>query len=493
MPAERRSFPGDVAHHIRSFVSVKDRSLDLDTEGREADRGTEATEPGALPLRVRLGWGLGSMPMSALSITANVLVLRFMTDTLGIAAATAALAMSIAKIWDAVNDPLMGTICDRVNTPWGQRLPWMVVGGLLTPIIVVALFAAPTGSPAITVIYMVSCTLLFATTYTMFMIPYMIMPAEITSSYHGRTQLMSFRVVFSSLGSMAGMGLGPVLLATWGATQEGHIKMAAVICGLALLAVVMCTWLLREAPRGTPVRKAHPPIISQVRSTLSNRPFLWLLTAKVFYYMHLAFTLGTFAYFTKHVLKVSDVWLGSVLTTQTLVLIGSQPLWMWLGRRLGKRSGVILALGIFAAAHLSWWFAAPGDPTWQVIARSVVMGIGGGGTFLLTQAMLPDIMEYDRLMMGERREGMFAGVFVFVEKVAGAVGVAFVGVFLQVMGYVKSTAGVAVVQPASAILALYVCVSILPMLLCVAAAAVMTRYDLSPEKLAVIRLRAASA
>lgn len=452
-----------------------------------------SAETPELPLRIRLGWGLGSMPMSALSITANVLVLRFMTDTLGIAAATAALAMSIAKIWDAVNDPLMGTISDRVHTRWGQRLPWMVVGGLLTPIVVVGIFAAPTQSPAITVIYMVTCTLLFATTYTMFMIPYMIMPAEITSSYHGRTQLMSFRVVFSSLGSMAGMGLGPVLLATWGATQEGHIKMAAVICGISALAVLICVWLLWDAPRGTALTKAQPSILAQVRSTLSNRPFMWLLSAKIFYYMHLSFTLGTFAYFTKHVLKVSDVWLGSILTTQTVVLICSQPLWMWLGRRLGKRTGVMLALAIFATAHLSWWFAAPGDPIWLVVARSVAMGIGGGGTFLLTQAMLPDIMEYDRHMMGERREGLFAGVFVFVEKVAGALGVAFVGFFLQLMGYVKSTAGTSVAQPDSAILALYICVALLPAAFCVAAAVVMTRYDLSPEKLAELRLRAAAS
>ena len=154
-----------------------------------------------LPLRLRVGWGLGSLPGSALSVTANVLLMRFMTDTLGISAALGSSVFAFAKLWDAVNDPLIGAFSDRVSTPWGRRLPWILAGGLLSAVVVVASFSVPIQSGPGLVVYMGVAMLLFATTYSLLMIPYLAMPAEMTQSYHGRTQLMSLRVLFSSIGS----------------------------------------------------------------------------------------------------------------------------------------------------------------------------------------------------------------------------------------------------------------------------------------------------
>lgn len=437
-------------------------------------------------LRLRLGWGLASLPASALSVTANVLLLRFMTDTLGIGAAVASSLFSIAKLWDAVNDPMIGALSDRVSTRWGRRLPWMLGGGLLSAVVVAAAFAAPLQGSAL-VVYMAVMMLAFATTYSMLMIPYLAMPAEMTDSYHGRTQLMSFRVFFSTAGSTLGLGIGPMLLAAWGATRAGHARMALVIAVVAACTILLSVWLIRDAPRTERPAAAPPPLREQLRSTLENRPFVWLLTAKFLYFLVLAFTLTTFAYFTKHVLKTSDAWLGTFLTVQSLSVIASQPLWLRVARALGKQRGFMIAGACYGLAHLSWWFAGPDEPVALIFARAVAIGVAGGGTFLLTQAMLPDAIEYDRLRTGLRREGVFTGVFVFVEQAASALGVAIIGACLAAMGYVAATEGRVVAQPQSAILGIYLCMSLLPALLQAVALLAISRYDLTATKLSALR------
>jgi GPH family glycoside/pentoside/hexuronide:cation symporter len=446
-----------------------------------------------LPLRLRIGWGLGSLPGSALSVTANVLLMRFMTDTLGISAALGSSVFAFAKLWDAVNDPLIGAFSDRVSTPWGRRLPWILAGGLLSAVVVVASFSVPIQSGPGLVIYMGVAMLLFATTYSLLMIPYLAMPAEMTQSYHGRTQLMSLRVLFSSMGSSIGLTGGPWLLHQWGATRAGHSSMAMVIAGIAALTTVLCVWLIRDAPRTVRPPGATPGLLVQLRSALSNRPFVWLLVAKCLYFVTLAFTLTTFAYFTKHVLKTSDAWLGAFLLAQSLSVVLSQPLWLRVARVLGKQRGFMLAGACYGLAYFSWWFAGPDEPLPLIFARAIAIGIAGGGTFLLTQAMLPDAIEYDHLRTGLRREGVFTGVFVFVEQAAGAVGVAIIGFVLAATGYVATTEGRLVEQPQSAIQGIYFCMAILPLAFQAIAILAISRYDLTAEKLAGMRAQAAAA
>jgi GPH family glycoside/pentoside/hexuronide:cation symporter len=428
------------------------------------------------------------MPMSMLALVSNVLLMRFMTDSLGIAAALAATLFSLAKLWDAIADPIIGTLSDRIRTPWGRRLPWLLAGAVLTPLAAVLLYAVPAMSPTATAIYMGTTMVLFATVYTVFMIPYMAMPAEITSSYHGRTQLMSARVVFSSGGSIIGLGIAPWLLATWGATRDGHLKMASALALVGLVLGLLCVWSVRKAPRVEPTASGpHLPTLHQFRSALENRPFAWLMFAKCSYFVALAFILTTMPYFSKHVLGASDKWLSAVLTIQTLTVIASQVLWLKLARVLGKRHAFLIAAVFYCGAIVSWWLAAPGEPFWLTALRVVVLGTGAGGVFLTTQAMLPDAIEADAHRTGHQRAGLFTGVYVFVEQVAAAVGVAAIGWFLGAMGYVQAVDGQRVAQPESAVLAIYLCVSFIPAAFVVIAMLAIRQYDIDAAALERLR------
>ena len=182
-------------------------------------------------------------------------------------------------------------------------------------------------------------------------------------------------------------------------------------------------------------------------------------------------------------LKLTNSALGTYFLFSSLALIASQPLWLWLLRRTGdKRLVYVAALLVGIPAFMSWLLAAPGDPAIYMYLRAVVIGVSGGGAILMGQSMLPDTMEYDYRRTGLRREGIFSGIYTTVEKLAGAIGVAFVGAVLSASGYIAGRGG-EVVQPESAIHAIYLIMGILPATISALGVVGLLFYNLSEARL----------
>ena len=172
----------------------------------------DVTEP--ISLRLAVGWGIGSLPMSAMFNAVSLLLLTFLIEHVGIAALTAGLLIMVSKIYDAITDPIMGFLTDRTNSRWGRRRPYLMLGGILSGASFVMLFSVPTFSSQSTlIIYVLVALLINATAYTVFNVPYLTMPAEMTRSYHERTTLMSYRVSAIAFGQLLSSVLGPVIIA----------------------------------------------------------------------------------------------------------------------------------------------------------------------------------------------------------------------------------------------------------------------------------------
>ena len=172
---------------------------------------------GQLSIPIRFGWGMGSLGISLMFNATSLLMLRYLVDYAGIGAALAGLLIGGAKIYDAVTDPLMGTISDRTRSRMGRRRPYLVAGAFVSAISFVMIFnlASFQGSSYI-VTLVVLALLLNATGYTIFNVPYMAMPAEMTKGYHERTSLMSYRIAAIAVGQLCASFIGPLLLVAYG-------------------------------------------------------------------------------------------------------------------------------------------------------------------------------------------------------------------------------------------------------------------------------------
>lgn len=405
-----------------------------------------------LPLRVYVGWGAGTFVTSILLYTTNTLLLRYLVDYVGIAAATAGTLIAASKIFDALIDPVIGNVSDRTRSRWGRRRPYLLVGTLLCAAILPLLFSVP---PALSgnalLAFVAALLLLYAGAWSLFNIPYLTMPAEMTCQPHERSRLIAWRVYASGLSVFLGSSAAPMVLQALGRTREAHGQMA-----LALVPFVLVGGLAAFlATRGAPAThcETSPPISLRAQAAMlaDNLPLLSLIAAKFTMLLGTTAQAIVAAYFTSHVLGLSDYTLGLILAMSTLGLLASQPLWLAIGRRRSKRAVYLVAAAVTSLVGLSWLAASPGEPIALVLGRGLLAGAGAGGMFLMSNSMLPDAVAYDFDRSGHRREGSLVALFAFAEQVAAAFAAGAVGWLLGAVGFVSATQGLVAAQDQEAI------------------------------------------
>lgn len=438
-----------------------------------------------LPLMTCVGWGAGTLAVAALFNSVNVLLLRYLVDYVGIGAALAGSLMALSKLYDALIDPIIGSFSDRSKSRHGRRRPFVLAGGVMLAVSALILFNVPSGlTPTAVVIYVITGLLFYSTAYAVFSVPYMAMPAEMTSDYHERSRLISFRVYAVGLASLVATFIGPVLIARGGGGQTGHTMMSLFVAALAIVGTLFCFRATASAPFHYSSDHVRLGFIEKIKLLAGNKPFVLLLVIKLLQLTALAVTQAAMPFLFRQVLHFTDTMLGLYFLVFYTSMMLSQQVWVRLGRKAGKRKIYLIATAVYALMYLSWYFVEGGEPIYFTFGRAVGLGVTAGAVLLFGQSLLPDTMEWDYRRTGMRREGMLSAVYTIVEKLAYAIGAGITGILLGASGYIKATSGAAVVQPDSAINAIYFLASIGPMILLALSCIALKYYDLSEDKLA---------
>src|SRR3954453_9067670 len=208
------------------------------------------------------------------------MLLPYLTDTLGVAAAVAGLIVLLPKAWDVVLNPVAGRISDQLVDPRGPRRPFLLRGGLLLAGCFALLFAGPDfGSTVLDALWVLAMFVGCATAYSFFQVPYVAMPAEITDSYAERTRLMTWRGAILALAIMISGASAPAIRDALGA-RAGYRVMGVVIAVLLVVGVVGAYVGTRSAPIGRAAPGAGT-LREQLRIVARARDFRLLLTTFV--------------------------------------------------------------------------------------------------------------------------------------------------------------------------------------------------------------------
>jgi len=446
-----------------------------------------------LNYRIAVGWGLGGASLSAVDF-AKILLLGYLVDYVGMSAILAGAMIAISKIYDAVIDPLVGVVSDQTKSRWGRRRPYIFLGALSCGFAYFMMFHVPLFKAQWAVAaYVFASLIVYATAYALFSVPYKAMSAEITDNYHARSTLMSIGTVFFMLGSMAGTSTAPTLIGVFGGGRGGHEAMSSIMgvstCAIGLLCFILTLGAPSRAPNATlPGAKA-----CEIWSLIyRNRPFFILSMSSVFRMLAIAFMNGSAIFYVRRVLGVGDIWLGKFFLLLTATCILSLPAWVWISRKIGKRNAFMIGIVVFLPTQMSWFWATATEPGWIFMLRTAMVGVGSGALLAMGQSMLPDTIEYDRRKTGLNREGIYAGFTTTIEKATTALGIAMVGVALDLTHYVKAS-DPHVVQPKSAIDGIYFCYAICPTVLLLISGLCMLVYPLSEASLKAMGEREVTA
>ncbi|MEU6206105.1 MFS transporter [Micromonospora musae] len=432
--------------------------------------------PGRLPRRVHLGYALGSLATGAFGTVPGLLLLPYLTDTLGVAAGVAALLVLVPKAWDVLVNPVAGRISDRTASRWGPRRPYLLFAGLALALLFAAIFAAPFGSGSPAAGYVAVAFLATATAFAFFQVPYVAMPAELTEEYAERTRLMTWRIAVLALAILVSGAVAPMVVTAGGEGLAGHRWMGLFVAALIALGAVGAFAGTGAAPTGR-VRESEPTLRAQLAVAARNRPFRALLLCFVVQSAGVATILAGVNYFADQILR--DPRTGATLLFACFVgpALLVMPLWTRIGARVGKLRALVAA-SVLLAVGVAALVSAPLLPAAAVYPVVALVGAGYAGQQVFALAMLPDCISWDEARTGRRQAGVFTGVWTAGETLGLALGPGIYGVVLQLSGYVSSDTGTAAAQSDPARLGILLGFTVLPALLVAAPLVLLRRYDL---------------
>jgi glycoside/pentoside/hexuronide:cation symporter, GPH family len=412
----------------------------------------------ALDRRLLGGYALGSLVTGAFGTVPGLLLLPYLTDTLGVAAGVAGLLVLLPKAWDVLVNPLAGRLSDRR----GDRRPFLLGAGLALGVLFAAIFAGPFGSGAAAGAYVALAFLAAATAFALFQVPYVAMPAELTDGYAERTRLMTWRVAVLALAILVSGALAPLVVEQTGGGLSGH-RWAGIFVGALIVVGTLGTFFGTRTARSTAPLESEPSLRRQLRVAAANAPFRALLLCFVIQAAGIGTMLAGVQYFADHVIgkKSGATFLFAAFVGPALLVM---PLWSRVGARIGKLRSMIMASLIFAAGALSL-LAAPALPPVAIYLLVALIGAGYAGQQVFAMAMLPDRIADDTERTGRRQAGVFTGLWTAGETLGLALGPGIYALMLQLFGYVSSATGDAAPQDATARLGVLLGFSLVPALL----------------------------
>ncbi|UDY24200.1 MFS transporter [Nocardioides sp. Kera G14] len=433
----------------------------------------------SLPTRTRLGYGAGSVATGAFGTVPGLMLLPYLTDTVGVAPLFAGLVLLLPKAWDVVLNPIAGRISDRTVDARGPRRPWLLRGGLGLVVGFGLIFAAPHLPMALTTLWVLVAFVATATAYAFFQVPYVAMPAELTDSPVERTRLLAWRVVLLALAILIAGGSAPAIRDAIGG-RDGY-RVMGLVMAVVMLVGVLAAYVGTRNASSTTVAPAAGGLRSQLALVARVRDFRVLLTTFVVQALAFGAMLAGVDYLARHVLADASRDNADGLSTILFVcFVGPglllTPLWAAVARRIGKKRSYVVAslLLIVATVVLVGARSLPHGVTFVAVA---VVGIGYAGAQVFPMAMLPDVAARDAELSGESRIGIFTGIWTAGETLGLAVGPGLYALILALGGYVSSDGG-EVTQPSSAVTAIVLGFSVLPALLVAASLFWLRSYSL---------------
>ena len=424
-------------------------------------------------------YAIGSLGTGGFATLPGLVLLFFMTDTLGVYPLLAGVLISVAKIWDVVIDPVIGARSDHSLAVTGSRRRYMVLGALLLPVFFVITFAVPAGlDPLVSGIWVLIAFTATATAFSLFQVPYIALPAELADGYDQRTRLLSVRVVVLTLAILLFGAGGPELVALGGDNEHLGYLIMAVVAGVVIGAGMLIA--SRSAPRGVTVDAVRTSLAANYRAGLAalrrSQPFRALLLTFALQGLATGIMLAGAAYVATYLLHDK-----SALTLLFVALIAPAlifaPVWQLVARKVGKERGFVIASALYGIAALSLT-AMVWAPGWWIYIPVGLAGAGYAGMQSLPMAMLPDVITHDARSNGEGSAGTFGGVWTAGETTGMALGATALSIVLQATSFVESTGATVAAQPQSATDGIALSFSVLPALLIAVSLLVFARYRL---------------
>ena len=408
-----------------------------------------------LPFWIKLLYGSGDWGTSSIGMMRSIFYAIYLTDVVGLEPRLASFGALFGIVWDAINDPIIGILSDRLQTRWGRRRPFLLWFAIPFGLSFVMLWSAPNWDNQTALMIYVTLTFMIADTLqTLISVPLLSLIPELTPDYDERTTLTSFRSFFQLLGALSVVIAAPaivdIVLTSGGTQQQGFMLVGAIFGGIGAIPVLLIGIFLRE--RSRPEQTESLPFRETLKAAWQNIPFRYAVGIHMLNWSAVDMLAVTFPYFllywvargdllaSIHILGYDLAYESAFFGILMSVCILCIPFWLRLAKWRNKRDAYMLGMIFWVTVQLLIYTIQPGDTTYLLIIAALA-GIGVSAAYTLPDSMFADVIEWDELRTRRRQEGIFFGIRTLIRKVTGAFVIFATLQLLGASGYVSPPEG----------------------------------------------------
>ena len=406
--------------------------------------------------------GLGKDAMFAMS----TIMLFYFNVYLGISSAFLGVMMMIVRAWDAVNDPMMGTVVEKTKTRWGKFRPWILIGAILNGIVLVLMFANPDfqNNTTLKLVYVTSIYTLWGMTYTLMDIPFWSMIPTLSSKQKEREDVTVLTRLMTTLGYFIIAGGFYIIAGALGGATDTTTDIPAMLDGAFYLSIIVAVVFIitefvtvRNVKEAIAVDEEKKTLKEMVRLLRENDQLLVVMIVVLVINFTLYITSGMAIYYITYSIGNQDLYLPFIAVGGVGQILGTvlfTPLRNKFKRKSIYNIAILAQLAAFVLLFVNAFFLSSNVILLFVFALPIF--IGQGVFMVLQTVLLSDTVEYGQLKLGNRSEAIAFSVQTFVVKLAMGLSLGVIGVGLAVIGFkqplVHSQANIEIFEQSAATL-----------------------------------------
>jgi glycoside/pentoside/hexuronide:cation symporter, GPH family len=432
--------------------------------------------------RMLMAYGLGDAGTGMAASLIGFYLFIFYTAAAGLPAWMAGLVLMLARIWDAVNDPVVGWLSDKTRSPWGPRLPWILWSAIPLGIAMAMMWWLPPGSLWAKFGIFLAISVVANSLYTCVNLPYSALAAELTTDTGLRTRLNTARFTGSIIAGLVGIVLGGLLLQNH-QDASSYFKVGVLSGAIITVFTLICAWGIAPAARNCQRPNSQKGSTRRLlRRVRENGRFMKVLGLYLMLWCALQIMQTAALIYLPVVMRLPESWSNWILLPfQISTLVGLQ-IWNRYSHRRGRIASLHRGTALWIGGCLLAMVLIPLDAdlspvgSWAnglrlaaLLVTIMVVGLGASTAYLIPWALLPDAIDADP----EKPAGLYSAWMVFTQKICISLALFFFGNLMSLSGYVAAKG---IVQPDNALIAIRLCMGVIPATLVVLGLIVMRRW-----------------